>query len=132
MVCSLRFNGYTDLAVYRNPQTARQAEVQEIKIAAIAINTLSGRCVLRVVNGMHYDSFNVFQRHGVIVFKVYTPFSRFYLRVFNFEFFDMVIAASVERNIIFLVGDRDPSVSVMVGRHFVSHIDDCLGERFRN
>ena len=64
----------------------------------------------------------------VLLLEVDAAFAGLDTGMLFLEHFKVVSAASIQGNVILLVGDRDPSFSAGIGRHLVLQVDHHIRE----
>ncbi len=76
-----------------------------------------------VLDGMLNYSFDISDRQCITIFEINTSCSGLYFWMFSLEWFNVMVATSVQGNIVFLICQRYPSPANLVRWHFVTHID---------
>jgi hypothetical protein len=77
----------------------------------------SGGSPLGVIDSVPDHSLKVLNRQTVFIFKVYTAFTGFYSGVLLLETLDVVIPAGIQGDVVFLVGNCNPSFPILIRRH---------------
>ncbi len=75
---------------------------------------------------MFYYSLQVLKRQLVMGLKINAAFTCFDFWMLFFETSNMVISTSIKRNVVFLICQCHPSITILIGWHFVFHIDSNL------